>query len=115
MTFPEAEKPGSMSILPNSFGYSSGGPRVPRKGCQGPEGTKFGFAGAPVWCGLSPTPSPVPTLGSALHDSGAHPCSRESQSVLLGRAKGKFGIKIPNCGKRKFKSWFYILSLSDTA
>ena len=43
------------------------------------------------------------------------PCSRESQSVLLGRAKGKFGIKIPNCGKRKFKSWFYILSLSDTA
>ena len=38
-----------------------------------------------------------------------------SRSVLLGRAKGKFGIKIPNCGKRKFKSWFYILSLSDTA
>lgn len=44
VTFPEAEKPGSMSVLPNSFGYSSGGPRVPRKGCQGPEGTKSGFA-----------------------------------------------------------------------
>lgn len=60
VTFPEAEKPGSMSILPNSFGYSSGGPRVPRRGCQGPEGTEFGFAGAPVWCGLPPTPTPVP-------------------------------------------------------
>ena len=81
VTFPEAEKPGSMSVLPNSFGYSSGGPRVPRKGCQGPEGTESGFAGGPAWCGLSPAPTPVPTLGSALHDSrGAdtQPCSRES-------------------------------------
>ena len=44
-----------------------------------------------------------------------NPCHLESQSVLLGRAKGKFGIKIPKCGIKKFKCWFYILSLSDTA
>lgn len=106
VTFPEAEKPGSMSVLPNSFGYSFGGPRAPRKGCQGPEGTKSGFAGGPAWCGLSPAPTPGPTLGSALTTPGAPTCSPApgSQSVLLGRAKGKFGIKIPNCGKRKFKS-----------
>lgn len=37
VTFPKADKPGLMSAELNSSGYFSGGPYVPRKGCQWPE------------------------------------------------------------------------------
>lgn len=43
------------------------------------------------------------------------PCHLESQSALLGRAKGKFGIKVPKFGIRNSSVDFYLLSLSDTA
>lgn len=35
--------------------------------------------------------------------SDKNPCHQESQSALLGRAKGKFGIKIPKFGIKEFK------------
>lgn len=69
--------------------------------------------------GLSPSPTLAPTFCSTLGDdrgSDANPWHPESQSARLGRAKGKFGIKIPKCGIKKNSSVdFYILSLSDTA
>ena len=37
-----------------------------------------------------------------------NPCHLESQSVLLGRAKGKFGIRIPKCEIKK--TWIKKLS-----
>lgn len=64
------------------------------------------------------TPTLVPTFCSTLHNcrgSDTHPCHQESQSALLGRAKGKFGIKIPKFGIKNSSVDFYILSLSDTA
>lgn len=36
-------------------------------------------------------------------DLDTNPCHQESQSALLGRDKGKFGIKIPKFGIKKFK------------
>ena len=54
---------------------------------------------------------PVPTSCPTLHNyrgSDVNPCHLESQSVLLGRAKGKFGIRIPKCEIKK--TWIKKLS-----
>lgn len=68
VTFPKADKPGLMSLEWNSFGCSSGGWYVPRKGHWWPEEVLVGFAGAPVCCGLSPPPTPVPTICSLFYN-----------------------------------------------
>lgn len=52
---------------------------------------------------LWPFPDSHPSTHVLLHTPqlqglDTHPCHQESQSALLGRAKGKFGIKIPKFG-----------------
>lgn len=58
-----------------------------------------------------PTPTLVPAFCSTLRDyrgSDTSPCHQESQSALLGRAKGKFGIKFPKFEIKKNSSIDFI-------
>lgn len=97
VTFPKADKPGLMIAEWNSFGCSSGGRYVPRKGCQWPEEMWFGFAGAPVCCGLFPTPTPMPMFCSTLHNCRGlgqnPPVTRRVSQHYLGGLKGNLESK----------------------
>lgn len=102
VTFPKAAKPGLMSREWNSFGYSSGDNMYKERES---DQRRCNLALLELQCAVAFPQFPPRYPRSApcsvtTGDSDTDPYHQESQSALLGRAKGKFGIQIPNFGIR---------------
>lgn len=102
VTFPKAAKPGLMSREWNSFGYSSGDNMYKEResGQRRCDLALLELQCAVAFPQLPPRYPRSAPCSMTTGDSDTNPCHQESQSALLGRARGKFGIQIPKFGIR---------------